>query len=62
MMPFCDIEGCEEVAQKMFETDKEYQAVWLCEKHNPESNRATRRKKKPSDPRHTKKLFKRKKS
>lgn len=55
MMPYCDIEGCEQVADKIFITDEEYAHVALCKKHNPESNRATRRKKIPSNPRFTKK-------
>lgn len=54
-MPSCDIEDCSEVADKIFDTDKEFEYVALCVRHNPESPRGIRRRKTPSDPDHTKK-------
>ncbi len=59
MMPYCDIEGCGDVADKIFATEEKFQLVALCKKHNPESSRTVRRQKVPSDPMYTKKYVKR---
>lgn len=60
MMPYCDIENCNEVANHIYPTDEKYINVALCIKHDPTSNRITRRRKTPSDPRFTKKRLSRK--
>lgn len=61
MMPYCDFDKCKNVADRIFATTEDYVQVALCTKHNPESSRAVRRKKAPSETRFTKKLFKRRK-
>lgn len=54
MMPYCDIEGCEEVSERIFATEEQFVHVALCRKHNPESTRSVRRQKIPSDSKYTK--------
>ena len=53
MMPYCEIDKCKKVADKFYQTE-DGESVAVCKKHDPESNRATRRAKVPSDPRFTK--------